>query len=230
PKLNYTETAGTLLMPFLAIALQPLHVERWSAARLSRFVVALLAANAIFACEPCLSQVRLPAVAMSPVPRVPNQQVAQRLARLIRANLPPGGGLISDNFGTGATRYVALLARVRPERMFLVCYLAPRPPDADSLAAFVSLYPQGLLLTRSASSFSSDYGFAPGATAGTFGDATVSLTSLAEEDWPGRHPERLSLFRYSLVHPEAHAPTHPGDALWRAPGCTPLSNPQGQEP
>ena len=52
PKLNYTETAGTLLMPFLAIALQPLHVKRWSAARLSRFAVALLAANAIFACEP----------------------------------------------------------------------------------------------------------------------------------------------------------------------------------
>jgi len=229
PKLNYTETTGTLLMPFLAVALQPLHLEGWSAARLTRFAVALLAANAIFACEACLAQVKLRALAMSPVPRVPNQQVAVRLAPLIRANLPPGGGLISDNYGSGATRHVALLARVRPERMFLVCYLAHRPPDADSLAAFVSLYPQGLLLARSTSSFSSDYGFAPGATSGSFGGAAVTLTPLLGVDWPGRQPARLSLFRYSLVHPETHPPTHMGDALWRAPGCTPLIQPQMTE-
>jgi hypothetical protein len=226
PKLNYTETAGTFLMPFLAVALQPLHLERWAAPRLAGFAVALFAANAVFACEACLARVGLGSLAMSPVPRVPNQEVTAQLAPLIRANLPPGGGLISDDYGTGATRHVALLARMRPERLFLVCHLARRPPDADSLAAFVSRYPQGLLLARSNSSFSADYGFAAGTTSSRFGDAAITLTPLAGVDWPGRQPARLRLFHYSLIDPKAHPPTRLSDALWLAPGCSPQSNAQ----
>jgi hypothetical protein len=221
PKINYTETTGTLLMPFVAVALQPLRLARWSAPRLVRFAVAVLAANAIFACEACLARVKLRGLAMSPVPRIPNQNVALRLVPLISANLPQGGGLISDDYGTGATRHVALLARIRPERMFLVCHLAHRPPDADSLAAFASLYPHGLLLVRSTSSFSSDYGFAPGASSGRFGDVTITLAPVGALDWPGRRPARLSLFRYSVVDPEVHPPMRVEDGLWRAPGCSP---------
>jgi hypothetical protein len=224
PKLNYTETAGTLLLPFLAVAIQPLHPERWAAPRLAASAVALYAVNAVFGCGPCLARIGLGSLAMSPVPRVPNQPVAARLAPLIRANLPPDGGFISDDYGTGATRYVALLTRVRPERMFLVCHLAHRPPDADSLAAFVSRYPQGLLLTRSNSSFSADYGFAARTTAGAFGDAAITLTLLGGVDWPGRRPARLSLFHYSLKDPETHPSTRVDDALWLAPGCSPQSN------
>jgi hypothetical protein len=115
--------------------------------------------------------------------------------------------------------------------MFLVCHLAHRPPDADSLAAFVSRYPQGLLLTRSNSSFSADYRFAVAArtTAGAFGDAAITLTLVAGVDWPARQPARLSLFHYSLKDPAAHPSTRVDDALWLAPGCSPQSTAQASK-
>ena len=223
PKLNYTETAGTMLFPFAALVYDRIRVARWTAAAFGLVTLGLLVANAVTSCKPCLARVGLgAAAASSPVPRIPNEEIALELPPILADNLPAGSGLISDDYGTGATRYVALQTRLPRERMYFVCAAVNRPLDVPGLSVFLGAYPRGMLVARSGSRFSENLGLTPLASSTTIGDTQITLEPLRSLNWPGRVPAELTLFRYAVRGGGTPPPSRPPNSAHPStPGCSP---------
>jgi hypothetical protein len=198
PKLNYTQTAGTLLFPFLAVIYERLGGRRWPGVAFAGFTVGLLAAAALSICRPCLDRFGLGKLAgTSPVPTIENQPIALTLPPILLASMEDGhSALISDHYGWGASRYVALLTRVPPARIFLGPGAPNRHLEVDSLSQFLVRNPQGVLIALSGSRFSGELGLGPGAVMATAGMMTLALERVRDVPWPGKPDGVLTVFRY----------------------------------
>jgi len=199
PKFNYTEVAGTLLFPFSAVVYQQLRIDWWPARRLVLAALALPLASLVFSCRPCLARLRLERLAgFSPIPRIENQHLALALAESLQTELGVDESLVSDHYGWGVTQYVALLTRLPRSRI----YLAPGAPneqiDADSLAAFLTQHPCGVLIAETESRFSRRLELRPETRNAIAGKTSLRLLPTQEVAWPGRHPAILMVFRYSV--------------------------------
>jgi hypothetical protein len=201
PKLNYTETAGTLLFPFSALVYERLGVRRWAAPLFATVALGLVAAGAISSCRPCLARVGLGRWAgTSPIPRIENQKIALELPPMLVESM--GGGhaaLISDHYGWGAPRYVALLTRLQRARIFLAPSAPNRHLEPDSLSQFLTRNPRGVLIALSGSRFSRALGITLAATSATFGGMEIRLEKVRSVPWPGREKAELTVFRYRTL-------------------------------
>ncbi|HZM26308.1 MAG TPA: hypothetical protein VFB89_03050, partial [Gemmatimonadales bacterium] len=134
----------------------------------------------------------------SPIPRIENQHLALALAESLRTELGADESLVSDHYGWGVTQYVALLTRLPRSRI----YLAPGAPneqiDADSLAAFLTQHPCGVLIAETESRFSRRLELRPETRNAIAGKTSLRLLPTQEVAWPGRHPAILMVFRYSV--------------------------------
>jgi len=224
PKLNYAETAGTMLFPFSALVYDRLNVERWKTPVFAAVAVGLLLSSALSFCKDCLAKVHLASLASSPIPRVENQELALQLPPIIRASLPDSGAaLISDNIGFGATSQVAIRTDLPRPRMYLVCRVPNRGSDDGALARFIERHPRGVLLALSGSRFSEAFRIAPTATSVTVGPLHVTLDRVKSIEWPGPPPSQLTIFRFAVPGRSA-APAADDDlAGGSAPGCSPSS-------
>ncbi len=198
PKLNYTETAGTLLFPFSALVYERLGVRRWPAPIFAGFALGLMAAGMISSCRPCLVRVGLGRLAgISPIPRIENQKIALQLPPMLLEGMADGhAALISDHYGWGAPRYVALLTRLPRTRIFLAPSAPNRHLDSDSLSQFLTRNPRGVLIALSGSRFSRALGVTPAATSATSGGMEIQLDKVRSVPWPGREAAELTVFRY----------------------------------
>jgi hypothetical protein len=204
PKLNYTESAGVLLIPFSGLVYLRLGVGRWPGGRLAALSAALLGAVALFSCKDCLRRFGLARLAgISPVPQVENQPVALQLRPLLADAMGRGhDAIVLDHFGWGATPYVALQTRLPRSRIFLAPGAPNRRLDADSLSRFLRRHPRGVLVTLSNSRFSDAIGAGP-SDAVIAGD-TLRLAPVRTVPWPAKtETRRLTVSRYSLQRPLA---------------------------
>ncbi len=202
PKLNYTETAGTLLFPFSAVVYERLGVRRWGTPTFALVALALPAAGVISSCRPCLARVGLAGWAgSSPIPRIENQEVALELPPTLLETMAGGhGALISDHYGWGAPRYVALLTRLHRSRIFLAPGAPNRHLDLDSLSLFLSRNPRGVLVALSGSRFSEVLGITPRATSARTGGLEIRLDKVRSVEWRARREAaELTVFRYGLA-------------------------------
>lgn len=199
PKLNYTETAGALLFPFSALAYRHAGVDRWTAKTVAAVALVLVTSGVAFTCRPCLTRVGLGALAgISPIPRIENQDVALQLPPMLVDAIESGyPALITDHFGWGATHHVALLTRLRRSEVFLAPGAPNRRLDRDSLLAFVTRHPRGVLVVLSGSRFSAALGIDSGATSAILGGTPARLEKVRSLPWPGRQPAELTVFRYA---------------------------------
>lgn len=208
PKLNYTETAGTLLFPFSALLYQRLGMQRWPLLRIGLAAITLPLVNLLFVCRPCLERVGLGRLAgPSPIPRIENQPIALALGASVRDALRGDGmALISDHYGWGSTHYVALLTGLPRSRIFLAPGAANQRLDPDSLAAFLARHPRGALIARSGSPLSRLLGLGPGATSAAVGGTALQLEQAHTIVWPGRLPATLIVVRYTATRFSSAAP------------------------
>jgi hypothetical protein len=198
PKLNYTETAGTLLFPFSAVVYGRLGVRRWPALRFAGVALGLIAAGAIFSCRPCLVRAGLGRLAgISPIPTIENQTIALTLPPILAQGMADGhAALVSDHYGWGAPRYVALLTRLPRTRIFLAPGAPNRHFNRDSLSQFLTRHPRGVLVALSGSRFSRALGITPAGTSATSGGTDIRLEKVQWVPWPGREAAELTVFRY----------------------------------
>jgi 4-amino-4-deoxy-L-arabinose transferase-like glycosyltransferase len=201
PKLNYTETAGTLLFPFSAVVYEYLGVRRWPAAAVAGLAAGLAGLTALASCRACLDRVGLGVLAgIPPVPSIENQAIALQLPPLLSQAIDQGSpALVSDHYGWGAPRYVALQTRLPRERMFLAPGAPNQQINGDSLAQFLTTNPRGVLIILSGSRFSAVLGVAPAAASARFREVRLGLEPLRTLPWPGRKPAELLVFRYQLL-------------------------------
>jgi len=197
PKVNYTEIAGTMLFPFSAAAYQRLRIGQWRREALLLAALVLPLVSLLFSCRPCLARARLGRLAgFSPIPRIDNQPIALAVAETLKGELRAGEALVSDHYGWGATQYVALLTRLRREQI----YLAPGAPnqrlDADTLAAFLTAHPQGVLVAASGSRFTRLLALEPGTQDAAVGNVALRLALTHSVAWPGQSPVTLMVFCY----------------------------------
>ncbi|HTK43086.1 MAG TPA: glycosyltransferase family 39 protein [Gemmatimonadales bacterium] len=200
PKVNYTEIAGTLLFPFSALAFQRLRIGQWRLERVVATAVALPLLSLLFSCKPCLARVRLGRLAgPSPIPRIENQETALALAATLGNELRAEESLVSDFYGWGATRYVALLTRLPRRRIFFAPGAPNQQLDTDSLAAFLAEHPHGVLIAASESRFTRLIGLNPEATHAAVGGASLDLVPMHRIGWQGPGHGTLMVFRYAVA-------------------------------
>ena len=207
PKLNYTLTAGTMLLPFAAIVLRRLGIDAWSPRRYRASSIALLGTIAAISCVASWDGLKFAPlarrVAVSSIPTIENQAIALSLPPFIAQGLHgPDEGLITDFYGWGATFYVALLTGLHPDRIFR----APGAPhnglDVEELAAFVDRHRAGVLVLLADSQFSEGLGRWRAGEVEIDGQ-TLALRPLHAVDWPttGRDASgsRVEIFRYQVA-------------------------------
>ncbi|MFO1067143.1 MAG: glycosyltransferase family 39 protein [Geminicoccaceae bacterium] len=179
PKVNYTETLGVLLLPFLAAFLGDPALDRRLRLRVAlqaalfASMTALLVVGTLRDVPGMRERSRLVATipAISPVPILAERAALDHLAGLIAAE-PAGSGLILDFFGFADSGYLALNTRLHRDAI----YAAPGAPNARlqprtaggrldhrdfplsgnwpaRLDDFVARYPRGLLLVLEGSRF-----------------------------------------------------------------------------
>jgi hypothetical protein len=201
PKFNYTEAAGTLLFPFAAVAYQQLRIDAWEARKLFVAALVLPLISLVFACGPCLAPLRLERLAgFSPIPRIENQPVALALAEFLRADLPADESLVSDHYAWGASRYLALLTKLPRRRIYLVPGAPNEPIDADSLAAFLTEHPRGILIAMTGSRFTTLLDLKGDTTNVVVKGVGLRIVLLHSTIWPARtKPGMVKVFRYSSV-------------------------------
>jgi hypothetical protein len=200
PKFNYTEVAGTLLFPFSAVAYQQLRIDAWQARQLFVAAVVLPLVSLVFSCRPCLARVRLERLAgFPPIPRIENQPVALALADTLRTELGADESLVSDHYGWGSTRYVALLTKLPRRRIYLAPGAPNQPIDADSLAAFLTDHPRGILIAMTGSRFTTLLDLAGDTTNVVVKRVGLRLALMHSIVWPGAKPATVKVFRYSTV-------------------------------
>lgn len=201
PKLNYTETAGTLLFPFSAVVYEYVGVRRWAPLALAGLAVGLAGITALLSCRACLDRVGLGFLAgVPPVPSIENQAIALQLPPLLTEAIEQDSpALVSDHYGWGAPRYVALLTRLPRHRMFLAPGAPGQQLNGDSLAQFLTTNPRGVLIAMSGSRFSTALGISPTAESAQFRGVRIGLEPLRTLPWPGRKPAELLVFRYHLL-------------------------------
>jgi hypothetical protein len=107
--------------------------------------------------------------------------------------------LVSDHYGWGAPRYVALQTRLPRDRMFLAPGAPNQQINGDSLAQFLTVNPRGVLIVLSGSRFSAALGVVPAADSARFRGVRLGLEPLRRLPWPGRKPAELLVFRYHLL-------------------------------
>ncbi|HEU5169493.1 MAG TPA: glycosyltransferase family 39 protein [Gemmatimonadales bacterium] len=201
PKLNYTQTAGTLLFPFSALVYQRLGVRRWAAPVFAIVALGLVATGVIFSCWSCLARVGLGRLdGISPIPRIENQEVALDLPPILVESM--GGAhaaLISDHYGWGAPLHVALLTRLHPSRIFLAPGAPNRQPNLGRLSWFLTRHPRGVLVALSGSRLSRALGITPAATSVTCDGTELRLEKVRSVPWPGKQEAELTVFRYMTV-------------------------------
>ena len=201
PKLNYTETAGTLLFPFAAVIYEYVGVRRRAPAAFAGLAVGLAGITALLSCRACLDRVGLGFLAgVPPVPSIENQAIALQLPPLLTEAIEQDSpALVSDHYGWGAPRYVALLTRLPRHRMFLAPGAPGQQLNGDSLAQFLTTNPRGVLIAMSGSRFSTALGISPAAESAQFRGVRIGLEPLRTLPWPGRKPAELLVFRYHLL-------------------------------
>jgi hypothetical protein len=106
---------------------------------------------------------------------------------------------VSEHYGWGAPRYVALQTRLPRDRMFLAPGAPNQQLNGDSLAQFLTTNPRGVLIVLSDSRFSAALGVAPTADSARFRGVRLALEPLRTLPWPGRKPAELLVFRYHLL-------------------------------
>ena len=200
PKFNYTEIAGTLLFPFSALAYDRLGVGRWAAPKFALAALALLVATVVSFCRPCLESVGLGKLTgFGPIPRIENQEIALQLPPILVQNLHDGdAALISDHYGWGSTRYVALLTRLPRARIFMAPGAPNQGLDPNELATFLDRHPRGVLVALSGSRFSEALGITAAATSAEVGGTALTLEKVRSFAWPGTPEAELLVFRYAV--------------------------------
>lgn len=198
PKFNYTETLGLMLLPFSAVLYKQLGIDA-NARRC--VIVGLFAVTSVLAfSSDYWLRTRPPFYinAISPIPRVDNQETVLLIPAVVTPNLQgAGSGLISDFYGWGASAYVALLTRLHPDRIYWAPGAPNREADLKRLSEFLDNYPNGVLILKSGSRFTEAIEFDAGETA-RIGETTLRLDPVEVFPWPeGNSPNsRLEIFRY----------------------------------
>jgi 4-amino-4-deoxy-L-arabinose transferase-like glycosyltransferase len=198
PKFNYTETLGLMLLPFSAVLYKQLGIDSHS----RRYaIVGCFMVTSVLAFSSDYWLRTLPPFylkAISPIPRIENQETALLIPEVVTANLQgDGSGLISDFYGWGAPPYVALLTRLHPDRIYWAPGAPNREVDLKQLSEFLDNYPNGVLLLKSGSRFTGAIGFDGGETA-RIGEMTLRLDPVETFPWPERNSpsSRLEVLRY----------------------------------
>jgi hypothetical protein len=210
PKLNYTETLGLFLIPYVAAVASAAPVRRAGRAGMPALGVALLGSMALLLVVGTLRDLpgmrtrsalvaRVPAV--SPVPMFQGQAELGSLLPPIRHALAsgPGRGYVSNFLGFVPTGYLALGTRAHPDRIFLMVAatgdqaigeglpLRRRPIPlignlASRLEEFLEQYPEGVVVLRQGSPLAEQLGAGSGRAAPQFRD--LQLAELARVSVP----------------------------------------------
>jgi hypothetical protein len=214
-KLSYSTTFGLLLIPFVAAALERLGIERWSRARCMAGAGALLVAMCVFMSGPLIE--RLPggsSISATAVPTMADEASVRRLQGLLKeAGLTPGtDALISDNFGSRSTVYVALQTRLHPESICRDPTVASWHVPSDEIRSFLSKNRSGVLITHSSGRISahltreSEY-------SGTMSGIPLRLSPIGSALWNSDHSDRqygsVSVIRYQVAGMPEPAPAGP---------------------
>jgi hypothetical protein len=206
PKINYTLTIGTMLLPFAAVVFKRLDIETWSPGRYLGSALALLAMMASISCAVSWEGLKpgpvVQRLAISSVPRIENQAIALSLPPVIAQQLDGADeGLISDFYGWGATPYVELLMRVHPDRIFHAPFAPNLELDVEDLAKFLDTYPEGVLVLLAGSRFADRMG-PTSAGQSKVGGRSLALQPVGSVDWPatgeGSEDSSLEIFRYHV--------------------------------
>jgi hypothetical protein len=199
PKINYAVTLGTMLLPFAAVIWRRLGVEGWPVTRvlgLGAAVIGLMVFSTRWSWMNTVGLAKL--TSTDPVPTIRNQETALTLPAIINRHMPAEPALISDFYGWGAMPYVAFLTRVHPDRVLLVPGAPNRDIDLERLSAFLTRYPEGILVALEDSRLSKAIGIGAGKTA-EVGELTLYLERVHRVPWPpGKPPPNLDVFRYRL--------------------------------
>jgi hypothetical protein len=216
PKLPYTLTLGTMLLPFAALVFRQVGIESWSARQYLGSTLALLGTIAILSGFVSWERIRTGPfegltissasriLTVSSVPQFENQAIALSLPNVISEMLEGvDEGLISDFYGWSATGYVALRTRLHPDRIFTAPGAPNRDLDVGSLSEFLKAYPEGVIVLLTGSRFAKAIGLTAAGQA-KIGDRSLALQLVHSVQWPatGEDPNdrSLEIFRY---HAEA---------------------------
>ncbi len=199
PKINYTVTIGTMLLPFAAVIWRRIGVEGWPLTRvlgLGVAVVGLMVFSTRWSWMNAVGLAKLKSI--DPVPTIPNQETALTLPGIINRHMPTEPALISDFYGWGVMSYVAFLTRLHPDRVLLVTGAPNNDIDLERLSAFLERYPEGILIALEGSRLWKAIRIDAGRSA-KVGELPVLLDRVHRVPWlPGKPPPHLDLFRYRL--------------------------------
>lgn len=197
PKINYTVTIGTMLLPFAAVIWRRLGVEGWPASRVLALGLAIVGLMIFSTRWSWMNAVGLAGLTSTdPVPTIRNQETALTLPAVINRHMPSEPALISDFYGWGAMPYVAFLTRIHPDRVIFVTGAPNRAINLERLSTFLDRYPRGILIALEGSRFSQAIRIRDGISA-TVGDVPLLLERVHRVRWPpGKPPPHLEIFRY----------------------------------
>ncbi len=214
-KQSYSATFGILLIPFVALALERLGVERWSRGRCIAGAGALLVAMCVFMSGPLIG--RLPggkSITASAVPTMADEVSVRRLQALLQeAKLVPGtDALISDNFGSRSTVYVAWQTRLHPESICRDPTVANWHVPSEEIRSFLSKNRSGVLITRPSGRISAHLTL-ESRHSGVMDGIPLRLSPVGSVQWETDHSSRqygtVSVTRYEVEGMPEAAPAGP---------------------
>ncbi len=211
-KNSYSTTFGLLLIPFAALALQRLGIERWSRRGCMAGAGALLAAMCLFMSGSLIE--RLPggkSLSAEAVPTVADEASVRQLQALLQeAALTPGrDALIADNFGPRSTVYVAWQTGLHPEAICRDATVANWHVTTEEIRSFLQKNRAGMMITRPSGRISSHLAL-DSPYSGVMDGIALRLTPVGSVPWESDQPERdygaVSVTRYEVVDTPGAAP------------------------
>ena len=211
PKLNYTVTLGTMLIPLSAAFYESLGINRLRMPRFAAVTTVIVGSVLIFSCEACWERIVHPRLfGLSPIPRIENQDIALQVPDVIVSNLKNRHeGLISDFYGWGATPYVALLTRLPRDQILRDNGVPNRPWEVARISRFLDDYPSGVLLIIRGSRFAKALRLS--GNEAMVNGRSINLEHVASFAWPraamqtakvsegNNRPQKLEIFRYQVA-------------------------------
>jgi hypothetical protein len=186
PKLSYTVTLGTLLVPFSAALYERLRVGGLPTSRFTAVTALMVGLVLVFSCEICWGKLGYPNMfGISPIPRIENQDLALRFPEVVVDNLERRDeGFITDFYGWGVGHHVALMTRLHPDQIYTASGVPNRDSDLAAISQFLADYPSGVLLIVRGSRFAKALRFLENEA--VVNGKTLELDEIASFAWPNR--------------------------------------------
>jgi hypothetical protein len=212
PKLSYTVTLGTLLIPLSAAFYETIGLGRMSLRRAGTVSALLVFSVILFSCEACWGKFTHPRLfGLSPIPRFENQETVLQVSDAVADHLTSEEeGLILDFFGWGTAAYIALMTRLPADQIYSATGAPNREIDLARVSNIVVRFPSGVLVITEGSrlagvmEFSANEAVVEGKTLLLEEVASFSLPEdagrIADVTGPEDRPQVIQVFRYRVAN------------------------------